>query len=172
MAIRPSQSINLGLAAIPDVESPELYSALLPIYSAIRNVMYALDGYTGNNLVTPEEYSQVNAFQQMATQKTAVVYVKLTEDVSAGHMIHLFDSSGLAAKKAVYNTLRCHGYAVASGLTGEYIPVCLMGACTLVGGLTIGAEYYLSSVAGQITTTVTGQHLGTALSSNLFWFTP
>lgn len=172
MANRPSMSINLGLPVAPEVDSPELYASLMGVYSAIRNVMYALDTYTGNSLVTAEEYSQINAFSQMHTQKTAVVYVKLTEDVLAGHMINLHNSGGLRARKAIVTSQRCHGFAVASGSIGDHIPVCLMGACTLISGLTIGTEYYMSSTPGQIQTTATAQRLGVALSGNVLWFTP
>jgi hypothetical protein len=60
MSNKPSASINLGLSAIPEVDSPELYGSLVPVYNALRKIMYALDAYTGNSLVTPDEYKEVN----------------------------------------------------------------------------------------------------------------
>lgn len=172
MANKPSMSINLGLPVAPEVDSPELYSSLMGVYSAIRNVMYAVDSYTGNSLVTPEEFSQINAFSQLHLQKIAVVYVKLTEAVFAGHIINLWNSGGLMARKAVSATQRADGFAVASGAIGDHIPVCLMGACTLITGLTPGTDYYLSTTPGQIQTGATSQRVGKALSSNVLWFTP
>ena len=172
MSFKPSASINLGLPVLPEVDNPEVYAALLPVYSAIRNTMGAVDSYTGNALITPDEYSQVNAYQQLLLQKQAVVYVKLTEAVSAGMMICLHNSGGLRARKAQNGAYRCHGFAVASGVIGDHIPVCMFGLCTIIAGMTIGTEYYLSSTAGNITATVTSQRLGVAIASNALWFAP
>lgn len=172
MASKPSMSINLGLPAAPEVDSPELYGALLPVYNAIKNTMYAVDSYTGNTLVSESEYNQVNAYGQLLLQKTAVLYVRLTEDVSAGQVISLWNSGGLRAKKAVGGTSRAHAFAVSSGIIGDSIPVCLFGLCTIIGGLTPGTEYYLSGTAGQITTTATYHRIGTAVGTNHLWFSP
>lgn len=172
MATKPSMSINLGLPAAPEVDSPELYGALLPIYNAVKNTMYAVDNYTGNNLITSEEYSQVNAYGQLLSQKTAVLYVKLTDTVSAGHVINLWNSGGLRARKATGGSNRAHAFAVAAGVPGNTIPVCLFGLCTIIGGLTPGTEYYLSGTAGQITPTATYHRVGMAIGPNHLWFSP
>lgn len=172
MSSRPSYSINLGLPAIPEVEDQNLYMALLPIYSALRNVMGAIDQYTGNGFISSSEYSKVAATGYATIQKTSVVFVKLTEDVSAGHMINLWNSGGLRARKAASGSTRCHGFAAVSGKSGETIPVSLLGLCTSVSGLTPGTEYYLSATAGLVTPTVTSQRLGIALAPTQLWFTP
>lgn len=173
MSTKPSASINLGLPAAPEVDSPELYSSLLPVYNAIRNVLYALDSYTGNTLITASEYDQVPAYSQILTQKTAVLYVKLAQDVTNGQILNLFDSGGLRAQKALAGTSRGHCFSLASGVTGQHIPVCLLGICSGIGGLSIGSGYYLSStVAGAVTNTVTSQRLGFAVDTNKLWFNP
>lgn len=172
MSTKPSASINLGLSAIPEVDSPELYGALVPVYSAIRNIMYALDSYTGNTLITPNEYAEVNRSSQLLAQKTAVLYVKLSEDVHVGHMINLWNSGGLVARKAAGGTYRAHAFALATGLVGETIPVCMFGLCQAISGLTPGTEYYLSGTAGLITPSATYQRIGVALDTNKLWFTP
>jgi len=59
MASKPSMSINLGLQPAPDVDSPELFGALMPLYNAIRNTMYTVDAYTGNALIDKTEFSEV-----------------------------------------------------------------------------------------------------------------
>lgn len=172
MSSRPSYSINLGLPAIPEVEDQNLYMALLPIYSALRNVMGALDQYTGNGFLSSSEFSQVAATGQANVQKISVIFVKLTEDVSIGHMINLWNSGGLRARKATSGSTRCHGFAAATGKTGETIPVSLFGLCSSVSGLTPGSEYYLSTTPGLVTTTVTAQRVGIALAPTQLWFTP
>jgi len=172
MSARPSMSINLGLSASPEVDSPELYGALMPLYNAVRNTMYAVDSYTGNTLITPDEYTQVNAFGQLLLQKTAILFVKLSEPVSVGHLINLHNSGGLRARKAVGGTSRVHAFATASGSTGETVPICFFGMCQNIGGLTAGTEYYLSTTAGLVTPTATYQRVGIALDTQKLWFTP
>jgi hypothetical protein len=165
-------SINLGLPSAPEVDSPELYGALMPVYNAIKNTMYAVDAYTGNSLINEEEYSEVNAYGQLLLQKTAVLFVKLTETVLAGHMINLWNSGGLRARKATGGSNRAHGFAAAGGSAGDTIPVSLFGLCTLIGGLTPGTEYYLSGSAGQITTSASYHRVGMAVGPNHLWFSP
>ena len=172
MSKLPSASVNLGISSIPDVDNQEIYQALLPVHSAIRNVMYALDAYTGNLLITPDEYSQINATGQIQLQKTAVFYVKLTEAVAVGNMINIWNSGGARGRKSVSATQRIHGYALASGAIGDTIPICLFGLCSLIGGLTPGADYYASTTPGQITASVTSQRIGFALDATHLWFTP
>lgn len=172
MANRPSMSINLGIPATPDTDSPELYAALQYVYSALRNLGYALDGYTGNTPVTPEEYSQVNAFGHLQVQKTAVMYVKLTEDISLGKMVNLYNSGGIKGRKAIVSSQPCHAFSLDSGVIGDTIPVCLFGLCLVIAGLTPGTIYYQSGTAGLITATVTAQKIGIALDTDKLWFNP
>lgn len=172
MASKPSMSINLGLPATPEVDTPELYGALLPVYNAIKNTMYAVDSYTGNSLISESEYSEVNAFGQLLLQKTAVLYVQLTETVNAGSMINFHNSGGLRARKATGGTNRAHAFAVSNGLSGQTIPVCLFGLCLSLGGLTPGTDYYLSSTPGLITTSTSHHRIGMALGPNHLWFSP
>lgn len=134
--------------------------------------MSALDSYTGNSLVTRDDYSKVDSFQQLMVQKTAVIYVEAAVDLSAGHVVNIYNSPVIKARKAQSGSYRCDGYAVASGSAGDKIPVCLFGACSLISGMTVGADYYLSTTAGQITTSVTSQRIGKALTASLLWFTP
>ena len=172
MASKPSMSINLGLQPAPDVDSPELFGALLPLYNAIRNTMYTVDAYTGNALIDKTEFSEVNAFGQLLLQKTAVLYVKATEDILTGHIINLWNSGGLRARKATGGVTRAHAFSVSAGLAGEHIAVCLFGLCQTISGLTPGTEYYLSGTAGLITSVSTYQRLGFAVDSTKLWFAP
>lgn len=172
MANKAGMSTNLGLPAIPEVESIELFSALMTVYNAIKNLGYSLDFYTGNTPISAGEYADINYISSLQLQKTAIVYVKLIADVSAGHTINLVDSGGLRARKAQSTAQPCHGYAVVGGVTGETIPVCLIGLCQSIGGLIPGTTYYQSASAGQVTPTNTGQKVGIALGPNHLWFNP
>lgn len=172
MATKPSMSINLGLPAAPEVDSPELYGALLPVYNAVKNTMYAVDSYTGNGLITTEEYSQVNAYSQLSAYKINVMYIQLTETVTKGQIVNIWNSGGARGRKAVGGTSRGHAFALDSGVAGQHIPICFQGLCTLIGGLTPGSEYYLSVTAGAITPTATHHRVGTAIGPNHLWFSP
>jgi len=173
MASRPSMSINLGLPAAPEVDTPELYGALLPVYNAIKNTMYAVDAYTGNSQLAQSEYDEVSSVSGLLTQKTALFFVKLSETVTAGTILNLHSSGGTRARKALLPSQPAQAFAVIGGSVGETVPVCLLGLCTQIGGLTAGTVYYQSAVgAGLITATATAQRVGFALDTSKLWFSP
>jgi hypothetical protein len=174
MATKPSMSINLGLPVVPEVEDPILYNALAPLYNAIRNVMYAVDSYTGNGQLGQAEYAQVNAFGYMTLQKQSIIMAKASVDMGAGTMVGFFDSgSGLEIRKAILPTYSAQGFTIESVTAGQHTPVCLMGLCSNIGGLTTGVYYYMSSAtAGLITPTATAQRVGFALGDSKLFFNP
>ncbi len=174
MASKPSMSVNLGLGAFPDVESQEMFAALSPIHNAIRNLGYALDAYTGNTLVTQDDYSQVNPTGQTQIQKTAVMYLEATEVITRGEAVSLFLSAGkLKVKRAQAGISNAKAIAIDSAEIGAIFPVCLLGLINAFSGLTIGSDYYLSAATpGAISTTVSTQYLGFAASTSALWFTP
>jgi len=179
MASKPSMSINLGLPAIPETQDPDLYSALLPVYSAIRNVMYAVDGYTGNGYVDPADYGAVNPYAYLGIQKQAIVFMKAIEDMTAGTIACIYDSGGTpVVRKALGGTYRAHGFLPENIKSGSYGPVALAGLCNGIGSLAIGISYWLSDTTpGLITATPPAtpgniQRLGFALDTNRFFFQP
>jgi len=179
MATKPSMSINLGLPAIPETQDPDLYAALIPVYSAIRNVMYAVDGYTGNGFVDPADYGVVNPYGYIGLQKQAVVFLKAYEDMTAGTIACIWDSAGKPViRKALGGVYRAHGFLSESVTAGKYTPIVLAGLCTGIGGLSIGISYWLSdTTAGLITPTPPAtpgniQRLGFALDTTKFFFQP
>lgn len=172
---RQSYSVNLGLPSLPETENQEIFSALIPLYNSIRTVMSALDAYTGNQLVTKDEFKDVNPAGQLLVQKQCVLYVKATETITAGNVVNLYNSSGLAVRKATASTpLPPRGVALASAVTGETIPVCLFGLITGYAGLVPGSVYYLSDTAGNMGTTAgtTSYTIGYAISTSQLWFSP
>lgn len=172
MGNKAGMSLNLGLPVSPEVDNPELYSALSTVFNAIKNLGYGLDSYTGNTPLDPADYAGVNAYGFLQVGKTAVVFAKLTEAVTQGSMINLYNSGGLRARKAIVSSQPCQGFAGAKGEIGDTIPICLFGLCTYIGGLTPGTVYYMSGTAGLITSGATAQKLGIALGPNQLWFNP
>lgn len=96
-----------------------------------------------------------------------------SEDLPAGCPVNLFDATGtpkLRKADATSAAKRCHGFTQTSFSTGATATAFRDGEITGLTSLTDGAEYYLSTTAGAITTDVSGyttsgmliQHLGVA----------
>ena len=169
---KPSMSINLGLQPAPEVDSPELYGSLLPIYNAIRNLGYGLDAYTGNAQIDKADYSEINAFGQLLLQKTAVLYVKAYEAISTGQVVSMFNSGGLTARLSVGNTYRPQAFALDKAAAGQHLPVCFFGLCQVISGMTPGTVYYSSATPGALTNAATYTRVGVALAADKLWFNP
>lgn len=54
MTVYKSQTINLGLPAIPETTDPKLFLELVRVYNAINLLAQGLDSYTGGGTVIPE----------------------------------------------------------------------------------------------------------------------
>lgn len=171
MTTKQSHSISLGLPSLPETDNVELFQSLVPIYNAIKGTMSAVDAYTGNQLVTSDEYATTDPFGHLLAQKGSILFVKASEAITLGHVVNLWDSSGLKVRKATSTNLP-DAIALSGAVTGDTIPVCLFGLCGVFAGLTIGALYYPTATAGVISTTVLGSSIGKALSSSTLWFRP
>ena len=179
MGTKPSMSINLGLPAIPETQDPDLYAALIPLYSAIRNVMYAVDGYTGNAYIDPADYSEVNPYAYLGIQRQSIIFLRAYEDMSAGTIACIWDSAGKPVmRRALGGVYRAHGFLPESVKAGAYAPLALAGLCSGIGSMSIGSSYWLSDVtAGLITPTPPAtpgnvQRLGFAIDTNKLFFQP
>jgi len=172
MSTRQSYSISLGLAAVPDVDDPVIFQAMMPVYNAIKNTMSALDTYTGNALVTADEYQTIDPYSHLLVQKGTIFFCKASEAISAGHAVNIWDSSGARVRKATSTNLPDAIALAGAVAAGEVIPVCLFGLVTALSGLTVGANYYPTATPGVISTTVLGNKIGKALSSSTLWFNP
>lgn len=172
MSNKPSLSINLGLPAVPEISQEDMVGPITNIHNAIRNVMYAVDAYTGNDLIAKDEYAQVSPYARLTSYKTEVLFLKLTEQVTQGDMINIWNSGGARGRKALGGTSRAHAFAMATGDVGDTIPVCLSGLCAYIGGLTPGTDYHLAGTAGMITNVTTYHRVGFAVGPNHLWFSP
>lgn len=81
--------------------------------------------------------------------------IATTEDLSAGNVVNIYNSSGEKCRKAdASNGYTADGFVLASTTSGQNATVYLPGA--MLSGLTSltpGALYFLSATAGSVTTT-------------------
>jgi hypothetical protein len=176
----PSQeqlSINLGLPQTPETQSPELFTAILPIYNAVRNLARALDLYTGI-LPRPEsDWSQLTPSDSILSAGTNRLYVLFTVDVDAAKLVNLYDDGGVLKARyanASASSTMARGFAPASVVAGDYGQVILFGLNPYLSGLTPGAVYFTSNsdgLYGTVAGTVS-QRVGYALSETDLFFNP
>lgn len=94
--------------------------------------------------------------------------LELTEDVSAGDYVNIFDDAGTPKARLAdqSNDRAAHGFVKAAGLTGETVNVFFEGPNSGLSSLTAGARYYLAS-NGDITNSAPAagllQFLGVAI---------
>jgi hypothetical protein len=80
--------------------------------------------------------------------------VEASENLAAGDLVNIFNSSGAKVRKADATTAgkRAHGFVIASVTSGQNATVYFEGTNSSVTGLTPG-EQYLSTTAGTATAT-------------------
>jgi hypothetical protein len=94
-----------------------------------------------------------------------------SENLAAGDAVNLWDDAGTAKlRKADADTIskKCDGFVIASVTSGASATAYKDGSVTGLSGLTVGADYFLSTTAGGITTDPSGyttsgqtvQHVG------------
>ena len=111
-----------------------------------------------------------------------VVICATSENLTAGQFVNLYDNSGvITARKAdaTTNTKMAHGFVLASTTSPADTTVYLESSQnSAVTGLTVGADYYLHTTPGAVTTTPPSsagnivQYIGRATSATNLPFTP
>jgi len=87
---------------------------------------------------------------------SSAVTMTASENLAAGDLINIHDSSGAKVRKADASaeSTRAHGFVIGAITSGSPGTVNLgFGINTGVSGLTIGANYFLSETSGAITVT-------------------
>lgn len=81
--------------------------------------------------------------------------IQASENLAAGDLVNLHDSSGVKVRKAdASNGRRADGFVLAAVTAPASATVYFEGSNTALSSLTVGATYYLSgSAAGGVTTT-------------------
>jgi len=183
MASNQQGSINLGLARIPDVSDQKLFAELLEIHNAIRILSGAVDFYTGSITQDSDVWPELSYAETIRSQNIKKLYVIASEDIDFGAVVHLHPDAGVLKVRnanATDDSRPVRGYASnAAILTGNMGEVTLFnGLHPFFTGLTLGADYYLSTTDGLLTTTAPSspgnlvQYVGFALSATDLYFCP
>lgn len=106
--------------------------------------------------------------------------IQASENLAAGDLINIWNSSGPKARKADAATAgkEACGFVLAAVTSGANATVYFEGTITGLTGLTPGARHYLSTTAGQNTATPPSaagnvvQYIGTAISTTALSFEP
>jgi hypothetical protein len=173
-------SFNLGIGPSLSVEitDKDIESELFKLYLAINTLASKLDDYTGTltqNVADRPYIPHVFANRAAYTNR---LYLYATVALLKGTIVHM-TATGQLAKAAASSELTCRNIFIVLEDTavGNYAPVARHAVVGGFVGLTQNAEYYLSTTAGAITSTLpgTGNYkvvVGTALDSNTLLFYP
>ena len=174
-------SSNTGISAIPDIDqtkNPDVYVDNLRLRNGIKILQGIIDSYTGALGEDPNYWGQQsNPANWNRLQNLTRTYAVATEAISAGAAINFWNNAGVLGVRNANASAAgkpCHGWSttsVASGAPGEFVQ---QGTCFLIGGLTIGATYYLSNTNGLISTGpgTISQKIGYAIGANTLVFRP
>lgn len=174
-------SINTGLPNIPDPPDPKFFGEFTRIYNALRNLTIAVDAYTGALIQDPENYSQTPPTSSLLSHNALRLYGLAPAAIAFGETVNIYaDGSGLVRFRTscalTADTRPMHGWCstpggIAAGAFGE---IRLGGLCSIFGGLTVGATYYLGNTVGTIALTAgqVSQKVGFALTSSSIFFQP
>lgn len=165
-------SLRFDLPLFPSNVSVEIYGYLQPLYMAMHQLAPQLSDSLGLSVLSAVESQQLGLEATARVGAMLVGTVQLTEAVSAGHLLNLYNSGGLRARKAsrAAGTRKpARAVALEAGAIGELVRVCY-GFHLLSGTFTPGEELYLGSGGAVVNskTLVVGevhQSVGVAVSS-------
>jgi len=181
-----SSQLNSPLAiALPRDPSglpKELQPYFEELYNALYQIQLAFVNFCGIATQPKDLWNQLLAVQTIFQQNQNRFYVQLSETVVGGAIVSLFNVAGVVQARnanATNNTKPAHGYCntAGGGVAGDFVEVILFsGLCTLIGSLTPGSLYFLSTVDGVVTAVkpvAAGnieQYLGVAIDSSTLYF--
>lgn len=145
----------VNLPTSPDEAlDPRLYGIFQQLYNSIRNITNLIGQYTGIDAWQEEDWSQLAFTDTLIVGQQTRLYVPASAAILAGQTVNLHDNAGvLSARLAVATSAatQCHGIATVAAAIGEMVEVQLwLGYTDLIGGMTRGTTYWLSTVAGAI----------------------
>jgi hypothetical protein len=149
------------------------------IYSAIRNVAYAIDSNTGSALVSSTDYPQMAPSVTVKSQNQNKIYVQFTGSVPVGGTVSLYNVGAvLKARPANAGAAGTLARGFLNSLVpvnnGDWGEVVLNGLNPYMAGLTPGALYYQSNTNALVSLTAgtVSQNVGFALSTTDLYFSP
>lgn len=179
MAKELSFSLGIGATPLSEPEDLEMANELFRIYQALNVLASQLDTATGGLAAPAAERYAILASTASKEANMCRGYGYATVDLTAGEIVH-FNSSGQLVKANATGTgaaLKGQAAVLTNTITGDYAPLAFRGVLRLYAGLTAGAYYHLSVVAGGISISApaagnTLQYLGFALSASELYFCP
>lgn len=174
-------STNTGISAIPDIDQskyPDIYVDNLKLRNGIKILQGVLDTYTG---ALGEERSYWGQQQNPAAwnrlQNLTRTYGVASEAIPAGALVNFFNNGGVLGVRNANASAAgkpAHGWCTTSVAAGEAGEFCQQGTCFLIGGLTIGATYYLSNTNGLVSSGAgtVAQRIGYAIGPNTLIIRP
>jgi hypothetical protein len=154
MTTRTNITFDMGLPVTPLTENVELFTELLRIYSALRNVAITLDSYTGAAVPDSTLWDSVGSSGILVANHTRLFYPAM-ENISYGQTVSIVNDSGTAkVRLAKDGNYPCRGFCAdpAGVTTGNYTYISFSGVLPefAPSTLTPGALYYQSATAGAI----------------------
>lgn len=166
-------SINLGIPAQPLAQNDEVNAELRIVYNTLRNIMRALDTYTGAISQPKDIWTELHS--QIRLNGVSKYYVPAFEGMNPGHTVAFYLDAGVVKARKADGTYRCRGFCSnpSAVLAGEIVEVTLLGAYSYFasGTLTPNATYYQSAAAGQMAASGT-YAVGFAITDKILFFNP
>lgn len=176
--VTDSSRIITGLPALPSDSLPkEIYSDILLIHNAIRNVQTGVSRYCGIDSQPTDLWSQIGYADTVLTGNLTRLYPVAAVAIAAGQVINLFSNGGVLGARlasASSSTTMAHGIANTTCAAGQRFEMqFLRSLVTSISGMIVGNVYYLGVTAGAIQNlppTVAGtiaQPVGLAATSSI-----
>jgi hypothetical protein len=174
---------NLGLPQLPTNTDPKVEPDLRDVFNSLRNLSYLIGQYGGFEEAAEGRKNPENVTYTAGPYKRRI-YCVATEAITYGAIVNLHDVAGVTNVRhanATDATRPTHGINNTPGTCaiGDTIEIVLPGCyVTSIGGLTIGQQYFMSTVDGIITTAAPAaagnvrQGVGFALTADTFFFLP
>lgn len=132
----------------------------LTIISGVKTLISGKDSSAGagdaGELVALDSGGKIDSSMMPSGLGADTCVCNASEDLAGGDMVNLWDDSGtIKARKADATSAgkEADGFVSSSVTSGNSATVVLDGTLSGLSGLTIGAEYFLSTTGGAITAT-------------------
>ena len=164
-------SINTGLTALPEIDQkkdPQTYVECLRLRQGINLVMQTLDTYTGAIPLDSQAAAVTPHAETTRLQNLSKIYVPAGATLTPGAYVYLHNVAGvLTADLASTPTNLAWGWvsSISTVVAGATAEVSFYGVNSELSGLTLAAKYYLTATPGVISTVVSAQFIGRALSA-------
>ena len=179
MASDQQFSTNLNLSALPEIDGkkyPDIYTDLLRLRNALKNLQFSLDQNTGAISQDPQYWASLKTQDTVKFQNLGRVYAVASQAIAVGQMTELYNVTGVLTARLANVTTPQYAKAFCSTLNGATVGAVaeftLLGVNQFFSGLTPGATYYLSATPGSIQAGATAQPVGFALSTQNLFFNP